>query len=204
MHGGLPLLALYFEKHLILAFLFVFVSVVIEGEIILLLLGVLLHLHVVPLSILILFLIPALVTKTTFWYLLGKNIKTRFPESKFLHFIETTIERLFPTFVEKPFFPIFISKFAYGLNHATLAFAGYKRVPIRLYALVETISSVVWVVLLVGTGYVLSFAALTITTDLRKVSIIILLGIVGFLIFQRVVSFLFTLFETYIIGKKKE
>lgn len=204
MHGGLPLLTLYFEKHLLVAFLFVFISVVIEGEIILLILGVLLHLHVVPFFVLVAFLIPALVVKTTFWYLLGKNIKKRFPDSKFLHFIETTIEKLFPTFVEKPFFPIFISKFAYGLNHATLAFAGYKHISIRLYALVETISSLVWVVLLIGTGYVLSFAALTITTDIRKVSIIILLGIVAFLIFQRVLSFLFTLFETYIIGKKRE
>ncbi len=64
-----------------------------------------------------------------------------------------------------------------------------------MYVRAEIISTIIWLLGFLGLGYFFSFAAFSISGNIRQGVLLILIFIGGFLILQRLVSFIYDLVE---------
>ncbi len=189
-------ISLYVSEHLVWAYLIILLGIIIEGELILLVLGVFAHTHVIPLSHGLTLAVFGATIKTILGYLIGVWIKTHVPQNKVFDFIEKRVLVTFPNFQEKPFWSLFFSKFIYGLNHFTIIFAGYVRVKWKTYVTTEAISSAAWIAIMFFIGYFFSYTAFGLSKDIRKVGLMLLLGIIAFLLISRVVNIIIEFIES--------
>ncbi len=191
----IPFIVHFIQVHEYWANLLLFLGVFWEGEIMLIISGILVHQGALHLESTIAISLGAAFMKTVLGYLIGVWTARRFPNSKFLRYIERRILLLLPKFKERPFWSIFISKFIYGVNNATLVFAGYMKANFRIYVRAEVISTIIWLAGFIWLGYFFSYAAFSISHDVRKVVILILAFITCFILLQRFISFLYDLVE---------
>ena len=187
---------LYIAGHQLSTYLLILFSVIIEGEVALIVLGVLAHTGIVPIEAALGIALFGAALKTTFGYLIGRGLKKYIPKNKIFDFIEKRVLMVFPKFSEKPFWSLFFSKFIYGLNHFTIIFAGYTNVKLKTYITTEIISSSAWLIIMLSIGYFFSWAAFDLSHDIRKVGLYLVGGIVIFLIIERVVSFIIEFVES--------
>ncbi len=174
----------------------VILSILLEGELVLIVLGILAHTHILPAHVAIPLAVIGATTKTFFGYGIGAFLKKYIPKNKLFDFIEKRVLVVFPHFTRKPFWSLFFSKFIYGLNHFTIIFAGYTGSKLRTYLTAEAVSSVVWITVMFSIGYFFSATAFAFSHDLRKVALYIALGIIAFLLVERIVAFVVEYLES--------
>ena len=84
---------------------------------------------------------------------------------------------------------IFLSKYIYGLRWASCTFYGVGRMPYLRFLALSAGSCVVWVCLLSGVGYFFSSAVMGLIGDFRHVGkillVIVIAGILGFYLIKR-------------------
>src|SRR3989344_2925384 len=117
----------------VIAYIALFLGMILEGEIVLILAGILLHLGAINFLPSIILILSGLVSKSFIAYNLGAFLRKRYPESKILKYIQKRAARFFPHMEEKPFWSIFISKFLVSLNNFALIFAGYLKLKFLTY-----------------------------------------------------------------------
>ena len=198
---SIKVLTQFVEQHEILSHFLLFLGVVIEGELALITAGVLAHLGAFSFWSVFLTGIAGAVAKSFLWYRLGVWLDIKVPKNRFFTYIENRVLAFLPHFCERPFWSIFGSKFIYGVNHFTLIFCGFKKIRFGTFIKAEFYSSILWVLGIVSLGYYLSYAAFGITRDIRKFTLLILLFIIGFLVLEKVLSFIVTFLEEYFSKK---
>ena len=181
--------------HEVWAVVLLFLGVLFEGEIVLIFTGILIHVGVLPPKETILFVALAAFLKTLLGYALGNWIAHNWPQSSILKYVEKKILLLLPRFRERPFWSIFISKFIYGVNHVTMIFAGYMKANFKVYIRAEIVSTILWLAGFMGLGYFFSTLAFSISHDLRKVTLLIVVFIGMFILLQKLISFIYDLVE---------
>lgn len=184
------------EHYIVLAYIILFVGVIIEGEFFLILAGILTHMKVFKLDMVIPIIILASFVKTILWYQVGSAIKNK-TKNRFTHYIQKKVLDIMPHFKEKPFWSIFISKFVYGLNHLVLVFSGMIDVHFKKYFLAEISASLFWLSVYFGLGYFFSHTAFSLTRNIRLGFLIIIGFIIILFIAQRVISVVIDLFGGY-------
>ena len=187
---------LYIADHQMMVYGFVLFSIIIEGEVALIVLGILAHTRIIPVEVALALAVVGATIKTILGYAIGKGIKKYIPQNKIFDFIEKRVLVVFPHFTEKPFWSLFFSKFVYGLNHFTIIFAGYTGSKLKTYITAEIISSIAWITIMFGIGFFFSQAAFAFSHDLKKVALYLLLGIIAFLLIERIVGFVIEYFES--------
>jgi membrane protein DedA with SNARE-associated domain len=84
---------------------------------------------------------------------------------------------------------IFLSKYIYGLRWAACVFYGVGRMPYLRFLLLSFASCFLWVFVLAGAGYFFSGAVMGLIGDFQRVGkvllVIVVLGIVGFYLAER-------------------
>lgn len=84
---------------------------------------------------------------------------------------------------------IFLSKYIYGLRWASCVFYGVGRMPYLRFVLLSFASCFLWVCMLSGAGYFFSGAVMGLIGDFQRVGkvllVIVVLGIVGFYLAER-------------------
>ncbi len=174
--------------HKMLAYGLFFAGIILEGEIVLIFAGIMTHIgvfHVVEIAPV---LVGATIIKPIVWYVVGDFLLHAFPANKFLRFIERRIHSFLPHFREKPFWSIVSSKFIYGINHFMLLFCGYTKINFKKYMEAEFLSSALWLVGFFSLGYFFSYAAFSISHDIRNVILLVFLFILGYLLVQKFIS----------------
>lgn len=167
----------------------VFVLVMIEGDITLLLAGVLSHSH---------FFGPYSFARVLFWgtlggitsdnaaYVMGRAFCKGVEASRFYRAAKPRIERL-----TRKFGPLsmFLSKYIYGLRWASCVFYGVGRMPYPRFFLLSLGSCFLWVFVLSGAGYFFSGAVIGLIGDFQRVGkvllAIVIVGIVAFYLIER-------------------
>lgn len=181
----------FVENHAAVAYVLIFLGVLIEGEIIVILAGIFAYLGSlnVVFSGVAIFLGGAI--KSIIGYSLGYYLQKKHSHRIFLRKIEKRITYFLPRFTNKPFWSIFISRFfILGLNWFTLIFSGYKRVNIKTYLKAEICSLVVWMTAMFSLGYSFSYAALNISRDIRKFFGFLILFLILFFIVRKLIAFI--------------
>ncbi len=201
MHIFSPL-SLFVSAHSAVAYGALFIGVFWEGEITLIMAGVFTHLGIFSWPITILVVVVAATAKTLLGYHLGRYIGKAFPHSPLLKYFERKVFYFLPRFREQPFWSIVISKCIYGVNNATLVFAGYIGADFRKYCLAEFISTTIWLGGMFGLGLFFSQTALNISHNFRSFSLLVILFIVGFIVLLKLINLIIELIEEWGLDKE--
>lgn len=167
----------------------VFLLAMVEGDITLLLAGVLAHSH---------FFGPYSFWGVLVWgtlggaasdniaYLLGRGFYKGIRNVRFYRATQPRIERLTEKFGG---LSLFLSKYIYGLRWASCIFYGVGRMPYLRFLFLSLASCFVWVSILSGAGYFFSGAVIGIIGDFHRLGkillVIVVVGIVGFYLAER-------------------
>ena len=182
------------EHHQILAYGLIFLGVALEGEVTLISAGVLIHLGALNFWNILIFVYMAGMTQTFLGYSLGIFFHKKFNNNNFFVYVEKRVLSVAPRFNQKPFWSIFISKFIM-INHLVIIFSGYKKIALRKFLKAEIISTTIWAPLLLSLGYFFSYTALHISREISRFLLIVIIFTIGFLVIDKLIGFLYELFE---------
>ena len=185
----------FVQNYEVLAYFVIFFGMVLEGELVVIFSGILVHLGALPMIPVLGLAYAGCAVKSISWYYMGVKFASLFSKNKFFSYMEKRIHYFLPYFKKKPFWSVFLSKFIYGINHLTLIFSGYTKINFKTYFKAELYSSVIWLIGVFSLGYFFSYAALGVSKDIRKFTIIILLFILGFILLEKLIAFLIEIFE---------
>jgi membrane protein DedA with SNARE-associated domain len=167
----------------------VFILVMVEGDITLLLAGVLAHSSFFGEYSFAQVLIWGTVggcLSDNLAYLTGRGFCEGEREVRFYQAAKPRLERLTNKFGP---LSIFLSKYIYGLRWAACVFYGVGRMPYLRFLLLSFASCFLWVFVLSGAGYFFSGAVMGLIGDFQRLGkvllVIVVLGIVGFYLTER-------------------
>jgi membrane-associated protein len=167
----------------------VFVLVMIEGDITLLLAGVLAHSYFFGDHSFAWVLLAGTLggaASDNIAYLTGREFRKGVRDIRFYRAAKPRMERLTNNFGG---LSIFLSKYIYGLRWASCIFHGVGRMPYLRFVLLSLASCFVWVLILSGAGYFFSGAVMGIMGDFQRLGkvllVIVVVGIAGFYLAER-------------------
>ncbi len=185
------------EDYQLLAYVIIFLGLIIEGEFILLSTGVLLHLGAFSFFPVLLFIFMGLMAKTFFGYYLGQTLHTKWNHTRFLQYIDRRVSSVMPHFKASPFWSIFISKFIMGVNNLVIIFSGYHKINFRKYMEAEISSTIIWAPVLISLGYFFSYTAISVSREIWRFSFIVLVLTILFIAIDKLISAGYKLFEEF-------
>ena len=160
-----------------------------EGDITLLLAGVLAHGQAFgDYSFLQVLLVGTLagVASDNLAYALGRAGRSSVKKYRFYRAARPRLERLTEKF---GVLSIFVSKFTYGLRWGSCAFYGVAKMPYARFLLLSFASCFMWVGLLAGTGYVFHSAIYNLIGDIHHfpvfLLVVIAVGVLGFYLAEK-------------------
>jgi len=167
----------------------VFVLAMIEGDITLLLAGVLAHSRFFGdysfLGVLLWGTLGGAVSDNIA-YLAGRSFDKGIGDRRFYRAARPRIERLTNTFGG---LSLFLSKYVYGLRWASCIFYGVGRMPYLRFVFLSLVSCFVWVFVLCGAGYFFSGAVISVIGDFHRLGkillVIVIVGIATFYLAER-------------------
>jgi len=185
------------EHHQVLAYALIFLGLIFEGEFTLIASGILVHLGALHLPLTIFLVLAGSFVKTFYCYYFGKLVYKKWNHTKFLKYIEKRVLYFLPNFKKKPFWSIFVSKFIMWLNFSVIVFSGYSKIKFKTYLKAEVLSTIIWAPLLIILGYFFSFTALHVSHEIWRFFLIILLFVIGFILLDKVIAWLYEVFEEF-------
>lgn len=185
------------NDHQILAYFIIFLGIILEGEIVVITTGILANLHAIDFWWSLSFIIIGGMVKSIGCYYIGMFVYKKYYKHKFFIYLEKRVLYFMPRFNKKPFWSIFLSKFIMGVNYLVLIFSGYKKINFKTYMQAEILSTIIWAPLLLSLGFFFSQTALSYSKELSRFSLAIFLLLVVFLLFDKLVAFLYRIFEYF-------
>ena len=167
----------------------VFLLVMVEGDITLLLAGVMAHSDLFGKHSFAWVLLAGTVAGSVsdnIAYLLGREFRKGVRDIRFYRAAKPRMERLTNKFGA---LSIFLSKYIYGLRWASCIFYGVGRMPYLRFMLLSLASCFTWVLILSGAGYFFSGAVIGILGDFQRLGkvllVIVVVGVTGFYLAER-------------------
>jgi membrane-associated protein len=185
------------ENYQGLVYFFIFLGLIIEGEFILIAIGILFHLGALNAYYALIFIVLGLASKTMFGYYIGSLIHTKWNRVKFLKYIEKRVLNVMPHFRRKPFWSIFISKFIIGVNNIVIIFSGYQKINLKRYLKAEFCSTIIWAPALVSLGYFFSYTAMHVSSEIWRFSSTVFILTMLFILFDRLMGWIYEIFEGF-------
>lgn len=190
-------------SHVEIIYLLIVLGVIIEGEIIVIIAGILAHLGSVNVYLALLATIVGGGIKSVTGYSIGYYLQKNHSDKKLVFQTENRINYFLPNFLNKTFLSLFLSRFLIlGIYWFALIYAGYKKIKIQTFIKAEISSLIVWALVMLSLGYFFSYTALSISHDIRNFLGMILIFFIMFFILEKIIAFVIELFETEEINKK--
>jgi len=172
------------------------IGVLLEGEIMVILAGIFSHLESINIVTAFLATLLGCAMKSIIGYNIGYYLNKKHSSNRFLSKAEERIHHFLPNFSKKPFLSIFLSRFLIlGIYWFSLIYAGYKKINIKTFIRAEISSFIVWSITMLSLGFFFSYAALSISRDIRNFLAFLLLFFIGFFLLEKIVAFVIELFE---------
>ena len=181
----------FVEAHAVAVYFVIFFGVIIEGEIVVILAGIFSHLGSVNLFLAFCVVILAGISKSIIGYFVGYQLQKHHSHRSFIKYMEKRISYFLPRFKERPFWSIFVARFlVLGLHWFTIIFSGFKKIELKTYIKAELSSLCAWAVAMLSIGFIFSYAALSVSHDIRKLLGLLLLFFIAFFILEKIVAFI--------------
>ncbi len=175
----------FVEIHRYAGYFILFLAMVLEGETILIISGILASLNAFDIGDVIWISFGGVVLGNMLWYYIGFKVSHRAFAQKIILRADKAVKYFLPHFHQKPFKSIFFSKFIYGVNRATVFMSGVFKIKFRLFMEAEVLASVVWVLLYAAVGYFFGYAAIQITKNVALLALLAVLFVVGFILLKK-------------------
>jgi membrane protein DedA with SNARE-associated domain len=185
------------EHHQVLIYAIILLGIIFEGEFVIIFTGILAHLGALNIFVALPFIFLGAFSKTFFGYALGQFLFKKFNHHRFFSYIQKRVYLVLPKFKTRPFWSIFISKFIIGANNVVIIFSGFEKINYRKYLKAEILATVIWVPFFLSLGYIFSYTALRVSGEIWRFSMVVLVLVILFLLFDKLVSFVYELFEEY-------
>jgi membrane protein DedA with SNARE-associated domain len=185
------------EHHQTLTYAIILLGLIFEGEVIIISTGILAHLGALNIWFAIIFILCGAVAKTFFGYALGGYLYQKYHHNGFFRYIQKRVYSFLPRFKEQPFWSVFVSKFIMGANNIVILFSGYEKIEYKNFVKAELIATFIWAPLLLSLGYFFSYTALSVSRDVWKFLAVVLVLFIIFILFDKLVSWLYELFEEF-------
>jgi len=190
------------EIHAITIYLIIYLGIIAEGDLVVILAGILSYLGSLNLLVAFLAIILGGASKSFLGYTIGSYLNKRHSQNNFIQKIERRLSYFFPYFEKRPFWSIFISRFfLFGIGWFTLIFAGLKKIPLRTYIKAEVLSIIVWSTSILAVGYFFGYTALSISRDVRNFMGLIFAFLILFFLLEKMLAFIVELFAIQKIDK---
>ncbi|MFA5997278.1 MAG: DedA family protein [Candidatus Paceibacterota bacterium] len=173
------------QDHRAWGYVVLFFAMVIEGEIILIVAGMLARLKALDLGDVLWVSFAGVMIGDALWYGLGMITLRSKRFAKLATYAEKSVHTFLPHFRTKPLQSIMLSKFIYGANHATLIVSGIMRVRFATFIKAEALASFVWIAVYSVAGFMFGHAALAVTHKALRFALIAFIFVVGFILIQR-------------------
>lgn len=167
----------------------VFALCTVEGDITLLLSGVLAHSRFFgeySFALVIIFGTLGGIVGDCIGYLIGRTFHKSAKDYRFYQVAQPRIERLIDKFGGSA---IIISKYIYGIRLAMCVFYGVGKMPFARFLGLSALSCGLWVSVLAGTGFFFSSAITSIIGDYKRIGfalfIIVMIGVIVFYVIER-------------------
>ena len=183
--------------HQVLAYLLIFIGLIVEGEVVVITAGVLSYLGALDFWLALCFILAGGMVKTFGGYYLGVILQEKYSQANFLKYLKKRVLYFMPRFRERPFWSIFVSKFIMSVNYWVIIFAGFNKIKFKTYLKAEVLSTIIWAPLLLSIGFFFSERALAFSKEIGKFSLAIFFFLVIFLFFDKLVAFFFRIFEYF-------
>lgn len=173
----------FFESFHYLSYIIIFVAILVEGEISLLLAGILTHGGYFNLyAILIVSFIATTLHDTIYWFIGKWLLKSRKKKFFFINLEKTNV------FLERVKINgglyIFISKFAYGFNRIILSVSGYIGFPFKKLLRYSLPADFIWTIGLILMGYMFADKTEIIKKDIKIAALFITVLIIATILFE--------------------
>ncbi len=194
-HISISVIRHFVEVHAVIAYLIIFLGVIIEGEIVVIFAGIFSFLGSLNFFLAFIFVLLGGATKSLLGYVIGFYLNKHHSHRPFMGKIERRVSYFLPRFKERPFWSIFISRFfILGIGWFTVVFSGYKNISLKIYMKAEALSLILWSICFIGLGHAFGYTALSISRDVRKFLGLILIYFILFFIVERLIAFIVELF----------
>ncbi len=171
------LLTNFSETHRIISYLIIALAILIEGEVVLILAGILSHKGYLDIFNVILFVFAAAIIHDLIYWSIGKKLSAS-GKKRFLFInLEKIKEFLEKTKINNGFY-IFISKFAWNLNRVVLIINGYLKTPVKELLRYSVPASLIWSIVFVSIGYIFALETDFLKKDLKTAAFLLM----GFII----------------------
>lgn len=176
---------LFVQDHRFWGYVILFFAMVVEGEVFLIVAGMLARLGAFDFGDILWISFSGVIMGDMFWYTAGVFFSRH---RKFFPLVQTAQKSVLfflPNFRKKPFRSIFLSKFIYGANHATLVISGVLRVNFALFIKAEAIASFVWVAIFSVVGFMFGQVAFSVTHKISQFTLLAVVFVIVFVLIQR-------------------
>lgn len=175
----------FVEAHRYTGYALLFLAMVLEGEIFLIVAGMLVHLGAFDFGDVYIVALAGVVAGNALWYFIGKTTAPKPFMQKLIARAQKAVTYILPNFIDKPFTSVFFSKFIYGINRATVFLSGAFRVRFSTFMEAEFLASIIWVALYASLGYFAGYAAIHVTHKASSFALLILFFVVGFIVLRK-------------------
>lgn len=179
----------FVQDHRTWGYVLLFLGMVLEGEVFLIVAGMLARLKAFDFAEVVWVALAGVIVGDVLWYGIGVLLSRFDGRISITKTAEKTVYMVFPKFLKKPFLSILLSKFIYGVNHATLVFSGMVKLNFRVFFQAEVLASFVWVAIYAVAGYMFGHAAIAVTHKAARFALLALAFVVGFILLERWMSF---------------
>lgn len=188
LEQSIDFFVLFVQDHRFWGYTILFVAMVFEGEVFLIVAGMLASLKAFDAGDVLWISFSGVVMGNIMWYTIGSRLKDAKFTRKILKGAENIITFFLPGFRSKPFKSIFFSKFIYGANRATVIMSGVLHVPFKLFFKAEFLASIVWVVLYLEIGYFFGYTAVSMTHNATRFALLAIVFVIAFILIQRLIT----------------
>lgn len=168
-----------------LAYLSVFLGMIIEGDVVLFTAAFLTQEGFFNPVFMFASLFAGILIGDTLWYKLGAYVVNS--DRRAVKAVWRLTKPFDTHMKERPLRTIFVSKFAYGIHHVLLMRAGAIGIPFRKFIEDDAISSLCWIFVVGGLGYFSSYSFGLTKEYLRFAEIALLIGIIVFVLLENII-----------------
>ena len=165
-----------------------FLAMVLEGEIFLIIAGMLASIEAFDIGHVVLISFLGVILGNVMWYGVGAKLKDVRLTRRLFSKMEKIMIFFLPKFRENPFKSIFFSKFVYGANRATVIMSGVLKIPFKLFFKAESLASIVWVLLYASIGYFFGQAAVKMTHNASLFALTAVIFVISFIVIQKLIT----------------
>lgn len=191
------------ENHHVWAYLVIFLGLILEGEVVVIFAGVLANLGALQFWLALIFILAGFLAKIFLLYWFGGFLQKKYNHTKVFQYLEKKVTSVMPRFADKPFWSVFISTFIMGVGYMVMIFSGYKRVDFKTYLKAGVSSILIWAPAMLSLGYFFSYTAFSISKEFWKFSLVILLLVIGFIMFDKLIAWVYQIFQEFSNSAKK-